>query len=93
MLIGYARVSTMDQNPALQIDALQAAGCEKIYIEKASGSHRERPQLKAALLIGSCIASPVAIWAGKTDGCSPFGTCIPGADRPSPWLQDRRYKL
>lgn len=49
MLIGYARVSTMDQNPALQMDALRGAGCEKIYIEKASGSHRDRPKLKAAL--------------------------------------------
>ncbi|MCY4290272.1 MAG: recombinase family protein [Roseovarius sp.] len=42
MLVGYARVSTMDQNPALQMDALHAAGCEKIYAEKASGSHRDR---------------------------------------------------
>ena len=49
MLIGYARVSTMDQNPALQMDALRAAGCEKIFVEKASGAHRDRPQLKAAL--------------------------------------------
>ena len=49
MLVGYARVSTMDQNPALQMDALRAAGCEKIYTEKASGSHRDRPQLKAAM--------------------------------------------
>ena len=49
MLIGYARVSTMDQNPALQMDALHIAGCEKIFVEKASGSHRDRPELKAAL--------------------------------------------
>ena len=49
MLIGYARVSTMDQNPALQMDALRAAGCEKIFTEKASGSHRDRPELRAAL--------------------------------------------
>lgn len=49
MLIGYARVSTMDQNPALQKDALRAAGCKKIFTEKASGSHRNRPQLQAAL--------------------------------------------
>ena len=49
MLIGYARVSTMDQNPALQMDALHMAGCEKIFTEKASGSHKDRPQLKAAL--------------------------------------------
>lgn len=39
----------MDQNFALQMDALREAGCEKIYVEKASGSHRDRPQLKAAL--------------------------------------------
>ena len=49
MLIGYARVSTLDQNPALQMDALKAAGCEKVFVEKASGSHRDRPELKAAL--------------------------------------------
>lgn len=40
-LIGYARVSTMDQNPALQMDALRDIGCERIFVEKASGSHRD----------------------------------------------------
>jgi len=49
MLIGYARVSTQDQNPRLQTDALEAAGCERVFIEKASGAQRDRPQLKAAL--------------------------------------------
>lgn len=39
----------MDQNPALQMDALGMAGCEKIFTEKVSGSHKDRPQLKAAL--------------------------------------------
>lgn len=49
MLVGYARVSTLDQNPALQIDALNATGCEKLFVEMASGASRDRPELKAAL--------------------------------------------
>jgi DNA invertase Pin-like site-specific DNA recombinase len=49
MLIGYARVSTQDQKPELQLDALKAAGCKKVFVEKASGAQRERPELKAAL--------------------------------------------
>ena len=49
MLIGYARVSKKDQDLALQQDALKSTGCERIYIEKASGAQRERPELNAAL--------------------------------------------
>ena len=47
--LGYARVSTLDQNLALQHDALKEAGCEKIYIEQMSGAIRERPALAEAL--------------------------------------------
>lgn len=49
MLIGYARVSTQEQNLELQISALKKAGCERIYTEKATGAGRDRPELKAAL--------------------------------------------
>ena len=49
MLVGYARVSTLDQNPSLQTDALRDTGCEKTFIEKASGARQDRPQVKAAL--------------------------------------------
>src|SRR5579863_7880898 len=49
MLLGYARVSTQDQKPELQLDALRQAGCEKLFTEKASGAQRERPQLQAAV--------------------------------------------
>jgi DNA invertase Pin-like site-specific DNA recombinase len=49
MLIGYARVSTFDQTLALQRDALQEAGCERIFTDTASGSRSDRPGLAEAL--------------------------------------------
>lgn len=49
LLIGYARVSTADQTLALQEDALQSAGCEKIFRDVLSGSTTERPGLTEAL--------------------------------------------
>jgi DNA invertase Pin-like site-specific DNA recombinase len=49
MKIGYARVSTLDQNLDLQLRALEKAGCKKIFREKVSGSSRERPQFQRML--------------------------------------------
>jgi hypothetical protein len=49
MLIGYARVSTDDQDTAAQVKALKAAECERIYREKASGGRWDRPELHRLL--------------------------------------------
>jgi len=49
MRIGYARVSTREQNFDMQVDALRAAHCEKIYTEAVSGARAERPELNELL--------------------------------------------
>ena len=49
MIIGYARVSTQDQNPEFQVDALEKAGCEQLFQEKFTGKFRERPELSQCL--------------------------------------------
>lgn len=48
-LVGYARVSTADQDTGLQVEALKAAGCKRIFRETASGAQRDRPELAKAL--------------------------------------------
>jgi DNA invertase Pin-like site-specific DNA recombinase len=47
--IGYARVSTADQDPALQVEALRAAGCARLFEDQASGARADRPGLAEAL--------------------------------------------
>ena len=45
MLFGYARVSTLDQNPQLQQDALEVVGCDKVFTDKVTGTAVKRPEL------------------------------------------------
>ena len=49
MKVGYARVSTNEQDTHLQIDVLKAIGCELIYQEKQSGAKKDRPELQQCL--------------------------------------------
>lgn len=58
MRIGYGRVSTRDQNPDAQRDALIAAGCDQVFIDKVSGKLARRPELDRALLV----TRPVTSW-------------------------------
>ena len=56
MLIGYARVSTQDQNPQLQLDALKASGCERIFEEKASDARHVRQDRRNIDMAQECCA-------------------------------------
>jgi DNA invertase Pin-like site-specific DNA recombinase len=58
---GYARVSTGQQTLDAQLDALNAAGCERIFAEKVSGARRDRPQL-AELLSTVQAGDTVVVW-------------------------------
>jgi DNA invertase Pin-like site-specific DNA recombinase len=49
VLLGYARVSTDGQDHALQLDALRSAGCDRVFVETASGTRTDRPELAKAL--------------------------------------------
>jgi len=51
MRVGYGRVSTRDQNPDGQRDALEATGCDEVFIDKASGKLASRPKLDEAMRI------------------------------------------
>jgi DNA invertase Pin-like site-specific DNA recombinase len=61
MRIGYGRVSTRDQNPAAQRDALTAAQCDQVFIDKASGKLARRPELDKALLSANRIGDQLVV--------------------------------
>jgi DNA invertase Pin-like site-specific DNA recombinase len=61
MLLGYARVSTDQQDHALQLDALRQAGCERVIIETGSGSRADRPEL-AKLLEQARSGDQICVW-------------------------------
>jgi DNA invertase Pin-like site-specific DNA recombinase len=61
MLIGYARVSTDDQNLDLQRDALRAAGCKKIYEDRVSGAKAARPGLATVMEVARA-GDVLAVW-------------------------------
>jgi DNA invertase Pin-like site-specific DNA recombinase len=60
-LLGYARVSTLDQNPRLQADALKAAGCFRVFTDRASGALDERKEL-ARLFDQARPGDTVVVW-------------------------------
>ncbi len=61
MLIGYVRVSTNDQNTALQRNALESSGCELIFEDKMSGKTADRPGLKKLLRVLSA-GDTLVVW-------------------------------
>ncbi len=82
MLIGYARVSTTDQDLALQLDALAAAGCEKVFTDKASGTKVSRSGLSEALAYARP-GDSVVIWKLDRLGRSMKGLVDLAADLES----------
>jgi DNA invertase Pin-like site-specific DNA recombinase len=75
MLLGYARVSTTDQNPELQIDALLNAGidCRHLYEDRMSGLRADRPQLVKALAYATA-GDVLVVWRLDRLGRSPCPT-------------------
>jgi len=63
LLIGYARVSTADQHTRLQLDALDDAGCKKVYVDEGvSGAAVIKPQLAAALDFARPGEDAIVVW-------------------------------
>ena len=79
-LLGYARVSTTDQQPQLQVDALEGAGCYRVFTETASGARADHPTLEQVLdqlrpgdtlVVWKLdrLGDPSAIWSTPSPAC------------------------
>src|ERR1700731_4586160 len=91
--IGYARVSTTDQNPDLQEDALQKAGCEKIFRDVASGAVDSRKGLAEALEYARD-GDTLVVWKLDRLGRSPMARLEDGikvAARPNAFAKYTRH--
>jgi hypothetical protein len=65
MLLGYARVSTDQQDHALQLDALAKAGCDRVFTETASGTKIDRIELAGCW---KCLVQETLWWSGASTG-------------------------
>jgi DNA invertase Pin-like site-specific DNA recombinase len=65
MKMGYARVSTGDQNPALQLAALKRARRKRIFTDKASGAHVKHPELTQCSRKATCSTSHIGRLIGR----------------------------
>jgi DNA invertase Pin-like site-specific DNA recombinase len=87
MKVGYARVSTQDQNLDLQVQALTDAGCSVIFEEKESGSKSSRPELEKALAVSKAGDTLVVY---KLDRLS---RSVPDLHRISKFLEEKQVHL
>src|SRR6059058_1759055 len=88
MRVGYGRVSTRDQHPEAQHDALTAAGCEQVFIDTASGKLARRPELDKALLSANRAGDQLVVT--KLDR---LGRSLENLIELSKTLQERRVDL
>ena len=81
-LIGYARVSTAEQDTALQTDALRKVGCERVFEDVVSGAKADRPGLAAALAYlrdGDVLLRPLQLFGSDDRLASAFSPTRSGS--------------
>jgi hypothetical protein len=91
MVIGYARVSTHEQNIDLQKDALRSARCEHIYTDTMSGAKAEDPRLQEAL--NFMRQDDVLPSRSVSSSCRSSPTKKPKGSSPALWLRKKKVEL